>query len=162
MRGAQIFLLTITLAQAAACGGSGADPRYCDESTPCADPAFPYCHPTRHECAATPWDGGAPDGAALDASRGDAGCPAGRHACSGLCVPDDDRAHCGAACVACQAPTPACVAGTCACTATSCAPAEVCAAGACVSGTCTTAADCTTPPPCRVTAGAICNTGHVC
>ncbi|HEY3353541.1 MAG TPA: choice-of-anchor Q domain-containing protein [Polyangia bacterium] len=138
--------------------GACADPRYCDENTPCTDPAYPVCAVTWHECEAFTGDAGVDGPVAVP----DGGCAVGRHRCGETCVADDDAQSCGAVCVACGGGTPACVGGTCACTASSCATGEVCAGGACVSGTCTTAADCQNPPPCRVAAGAVCNASHLC
>jgi hypothetical protein len=90
-----------------------------------------------------------------------AACGAGHQCCSGQCVANDGE-HCGPACLSCGGDAPACDGTSCACTATSCSGGSVCAAGACVSGTCTTAADCQSPPSCRTTGGAICNASHVC
>lgn len=140
---------------------SAPDPRYCDESTPCADPRWPDCDYVAHQCnAATdagtssdglptndsgqpPQDGPLPeDGPPPDGSV-DGGCGAGLRECADGCFALDDPTHCGASCAACGGQTPGCDGTACVCTATSCpAATPICdSAGTC--RTCATHAECT-------------------
>jgi hypothetical protein len=72
------------------------DPLYCDEETPCEDPALPFCdltgeHPASEGIANTciPDPFGGPDGSVGDASPGDAGVDAEPAECTSASECDD-------------------------------------------------------------------------
>jgi hypothetical protein len=167
-------LVSLVAASLVAAGCWTANPLYCDDQTPCGDPALPRCDLVAHECrpaddagaldAAVAADaGGAETVSPADASvQTDTGCAPGSHSCGGGCYPDTDPNHCGAACTVCGGKTPECAGGACVCTSTSCAGNEICSGGACQPNGCQNAGECTTPPDCRTAVGAVCNASGLC
>jgi cysteine-rich repeat protein len=149
------FVTIVALAAAgclAGCGMSSANPRYCDESTPCRDPRWPDCDLVAHQCneasdAAVPDDAGPPGDSRVP---DDAGIPADANPSDGTPPADAPPQVDGggdAGCVGCSGETPACSGTTCVCTTTSCAAAHpICdTAGTC--RTCATHAECVARDP---------------
>ena len=91
------------------CGAASKNPRYCDATTACSDPAYPACDPVAHECkAAGTVDLGASCKSASECPDATPICDRGTcRACTG--APDDD------ACAMHSKSTPRCLAATGAC-----------------------------------------------
>jgi hypothetical protein len=129
----------------AGCSLSSANPRYCDDTTPCADPRWPLCDHTTNQCGEMPDGAVADDGGSLsdgplpddstpfDGMGGDGGCGESMHGCVDGCFALADPTHCGESCLACGGETPDCDGTACVCSSTSCPIASpICGtAGAC-------------------------------
>lgn len=134
------------------CFEGACQPRECNVGPDCVSP--PECHMS---AGATCVDYSCSFPLASDG----ASCGMG-HCCAGGCYDNHDSSRCGVNCQLCTGRTPVCDGSSCVCVDSSCGPGEVCAGGRCVGGDCTGAGDCTSPPPCRVAEGAVCNSSHKC